>query len=1487
MKLQNFVSIGLMLVLPLLAFGNPTSRFPANRVEFLKELKAYLMSTKKKEAIEAYNFFEQQLSSGLYTDPEVNRIINMSNEMLDHKLAATPYFTVFLKSVTALKEKKSNHYLFDSWQHTLNVILEADGKNANATFKELLDFSILYFENAMLCQPGASINWHADGKATSFTVIEDVPCLRFEKVDLVCSKRGTEMRIGGTTGAYFPSEGRWKGEGGMVTWARVGQSDVLCEFDLYDIPLGKGVYKVQKAWLTYEDYFGNEKIEGSFEDKLSGQQQKENGKYPIFESKSKQLNIPFENSTLTYKGGIQLKGSTLYGIGDGDTGALISGKGSNNNFTFEARANRFVMDKNTRVAGEEVAAAIFFGRDSVYHPAVQFKFLFDKNRLTLQRGDRGSNRNPFFNSLTQTNIDSERLDWDLNTDEVIVNEKKASIGNTNKKVTFESAQYYSDRDYRMLQSVASIHPLSILKSIADKEKTTTISAEQYAQTINSRFDVSTINSLIYDLVGKGYILYDKNTKEIQVLDKVFHYCDASQQRIDYDIIKLVSESDKTNAKLLLDKSIIQVDAVDVIEFSNLQRVAAQPKNGKVEIGTNRTMAFDGKLFAGLATFQGKDFNFDYEPFTLKLDTVAYYDLFAWSGTKDANGAPEAFSIGSRIENTAGILLIDAPFNKSGREDISTFPAFKTTAPAYVYYDFQDIQEGCYNRDSFHFKLHPFTLNNLDKFVIEDFHFKGQMISAGIFPAFEETLILNEEDYSLGFKHEVPAAGYPAYDKGHFTGKMNLSNEGLKAVGTIKYKWATMQSEDLVFKPNQMTATANSFSLTEDLQNDIPTIEGTGIHIDWRPQKDSMYIKAQDKPFQLFGSEDNTLMDMLILTPGGVKGRGVFNWKMGGLESNLFHLGAKTIKADTANLAVKVKGLGDLALHTNNVSSEMDFTDNIAFVQANSDTVTTDFPNNKYRTSMNAFSWDFGAEQITFLTGSDKLGSFLALSKEADSLNFEGASADLDLLTNELRVGGVPYILVADAKVFPDSGAVKILSGGEMPTLKNARIVADTKNKYHVFNKAEVNILARNKYQASGFYEYPVGTKMQEIKFTDINASDKRKVKKGKRGITLANTTVDDLLIDIPLSFKGEISLRADQANLDFDGFAQMNWAGVNSDWFKFKQTADKENLQFIYGEELLNMKGEQVFTGLFASKYDGKLYPSFMSALKTLTDHPVFNCNGLMDFSPQKEQYAFGDSVRIVSGTKQGQLMTIDKIGNVNIEGAFNLGPKQSLVNTQIVGRTTIEKETSEVEAFEFMAGLNIYLPEKLMSIIYRAFNENSFQLLSTTYKNDEFYKMALANWIPDAAARKTTLAELLSYDELRIPQDYNDFTFTFSKLPMVWNEQYKSFISSKGKLGLNSINKAIFNKDVEAYIEFRKFTDEEDGLGLYLVAPNGFYYYLSYRNNILSTCSDDDQYMSLLGEMSEKELTKKVKGGEPFEIQRISTSRANQFVERIKQGIK
>ena len=137
-------------------------------------------------------------------------------------------------------------------------------------------------------------------------------------------------------------------------------------------------------------------------------------------------------------------------------------------------------------------------------------------------------------------------------------------------------------------------------------------------------------------------------------------------------------------------------------------------------------------FAGFSTLEGKDFHFDYETFQVKMDSVRFFDLFVPTGEVDKAQNPVALSIASRIEHFDGVLLIDAPHNKSGKENIPMFPSLQTKSNSFVYYDRDSTQNRAYPRDSFYFELKPFSFNHLDMFNGDDLNFKGELILGGRF-----------------------------------------------------------------------------------------------------------------------------------------------------------------------------------------------------------------------------------------------------------------------------------------------------------------------------------------------------------------------------------------------------------------------------------------------------------------------------------------------------------------------------------------------------------------------------------------------------------------------------------------------------------------------------------------------------------------------------------------------------------------------------------
>ncbi|MBL7830551.1 MAG: hypothetical protein JNK41_05950, partial [Saprospiraceae bacterium] len=499
---------------------------------------------------------------------------------------------------------------------------------------------------------------------------------------------------------------------------------------------------------------------------------------------------------------------------------------------------------------------------------------------------------------------------------------------------------------------------------------------------------------------------------------------------------------------------------------------------KLMLKKNRTMDVGGKIFAGFSTFLGKKFRFDYDKFQIEMDTIKYFDMFIPTGEKDKNGIPIANPIASRIENTFGILNIDAPSNKSGVQNLPAFPSFQSKGPAFVFYDKLDIYDGVYKRDSFYFELDKFSFQGLDNIKGENINFKGKLYSTKIFPIFNETISL-QEDQSLGFLTKTPADGFPVYiKKGLYKGNILLSNSGLQGKGNLKYLKSNFDSDDILFRPKILTASAQQFLIEEGKEGDAlyPKVNGQNVNIEWRPYQDSMYIRTKEKAFTMFREGLHTLKGLLILTPQGLKANGQLNWEQGIANAKTFNFGLYNASSDTMDLKIRAVGSDDLAFDTRNIKGLLDFENQKGNFVANSEKISTTMPYNKYSTSMNEFEWDMKNETITFKADPNKPALFQSFAEDQDSLNFRGKTAFYDLKTNLLKIGGVDVIQSCDAYIYPETGDIEIKKGGEMSTLTNASILADTITKFHTITKATVNVKGKKLYDAKGYYQYNIKDK---------------------------------------------------------------------------------------------------------------------------------------------------------------------------------------------------------------------------------------------------------------------------------------------------------------------------------------------------------------------------------------------------------------------------
>ena len=358
------------------------------------------------------------------------------------------------------------------------------------------------------------------------------------------------------------------------------------------------------------------------------------------------------------------------------------------------------------------------------------------------------------------------------------------------------------------------HPLIALRNFAQKVGDIRFHAEDFAKYVNKATYM--VKHRLYPLANDGFIFYDTDSDTITLNDKLYDFISARIEKIDYDVIKLQSSTQAPTHNGILDLSSMDltINGVPRIHLSDSQDVAIFPKKGQIVMRKNRHFDFAGVVDAGLFTFFGENYNFNYDEFKIKLDSIDSLRMKFQTDEKNMYGQAVLARVENTINDLSGEILIDKPDNKSGKEYYPTYPKFESKQKSYIYYD--HLFNGPYERENFYFELHPFQMDSLDNFNPENLKFKGNFYSASIFPPFEETLKLRP-DKSMGFVRHTPQEGYPLYEgKGKYFNQIDMSNKGLKGEGTLTYLTSRMETDDVLFFPDSTTIHAGKFNIKECL-----------------------------------------------------------------------------------------------------------------------------------------------------------------------------------------------------------------------------------------------------------------------------------------------------------------------------------------------------------------------------------------------------------------------------------------------------------------------------------------------------------------------------------------------------------------------------------------------------------------------------------------------------------------------------------------------
>jgi len=1411
-------------------------------------------------------------------------IIDMSNLLLDRKGRPRPHFISYQRILNEFffEDKKSHGY--EEWLEGFLILLQNE-QSLLRTINQWLSLSLSLLEDNIFYE-SAVVKWKVSTPSFQFHT-EKTMSVRFNDVTIACYLDKDSIQILNASGYIDPFTLEWIGTQGKVSWERAGlpEAEMYALLSKYKINLKTPGYSADTVSLYYPAIF-EEIALGRLEDKVTMIKDRASVKYPQFVSYKNSYEIDDYIPGIDYRGGLSLEGSNL--IGSGVEGQPAELKIYSND-TLRVRAELQRVSMNARfIRSPHATVSIFFGEDSIYHPDLALSFDVPKDQLRLFKSEDFKSQGPYSNTYHNIDMNFDELFW--NRSESTMN-FQALQGSSVGRASFESHTFFDYEFYMGLQGMDYEHPLAQLYTYSNMLGGRTFAILNYASYVG--YSLYQVRHLLMSLSKLGFVYYDDATDLVTLRQKLFDYITASMKQRDYDVIRFNSRTEgASNASLDLQTRDLTISGIPVIFLSDSQNVRLFPKDNSITMKKDRSFNFDGTVDAGLFRFFGYDFNFDYENFKIGLKNIDSLRLSVQTDELDQYGAPILIGIDNVIENMTGELLIDDPQNKSGLEKYPQYPTFTSRENSYIYFDKQNIQGGVYHRDNFYFELDSFTIDSLDNFRPEAISPEGTFISAGILPPLQMQMTLRD-DNSLGFYMETSEEGFPLYGGvGTFHNGIEMSSKGLVGYGSFDYLSSTNWSDAFLMHPDSLLAVSQRFLLREKVEDvSFPYVENEDVYMTFRPAEDVMELEDLGTNFMIF-NDSSFMGGSLALRPGGLSGNGVMALPDARLESDSFRYQYLSIASDSAGVQLKEKSMQEFSFHTNDVNIQISLEERRGQFRANGDATRIDLPYNLYETHLDDMVWYMDRDEVAMTQGKRLEGNTVDIGIDSlktngpiyrsnhpaqDSLSFVSPFAIYDYKTRQLHAREVPFIEVADAYVFPSDGNVEITAQATMSVLDSAKLLANQENRQHMIFDASISINGALDYTGSGSYIYKDAFgNAYKIRFSRIWVDTT--IQSQSKGEVLE----DDVFMLSPFfDFKGEVSLAASSPTLLFDGGTRLvHDCDIGKEWLRFTSDIDPANIRIPIPEAMQNVALNKIFAGSLITRDSTHIYSAFLSGRTDYFDKNITAATGILIYDPDQGRYIISDPEKITTPSLPGSYLSLEPAScQVYGEGPIDLTLEFGQVKIVSTGNALHKVAEDEFTA-NLVMGLDFHFSPEALQVMGREID--SLPDLEPVDLGSPRYQLAMRDLlgIELAGSLERKLGLTGSYGE--IPETWYHTIF-FNELPLVWNQETRSFRCNT-KIGIGNIGNVQVNKKVEAYIEMVE-KGSGDIFDMYLRVDDRTWYYIGYSPGGLQVLSSNREFNDIVFNLKAGDRRIKGKVGQDQYVYSLAARRRlDLFIERFME---
>ena len=1338
------------------------------------------------------------------------------------------------------------------------------------------------------------------------------PIIRFKRLSLVVITKHDSVTLSQTKGEFSMRTRMFVGDGGRIDWTNAGLSTDTVQASIqstYFFKTSKPEFKIEWAKINYTGRTPG-MVEGTIEFKSTAHKTKLSAAWPkftSFESNIRSTGLP--NEKLSFMGGFSLTGSRVGSQSlNGGLSTLTLRSDSTNSERFVIQARNFDFSDSTIIA-RDARAVIYHGGDSITHQSVDFRYNVAKEVVGLTKSKGRLMDSPYASSFFGMDFTSDDVRWDLKTDKLDLY-TSGSVSQT--PMVIESIDRYNSDDFELMKGVGfSFHPLMLVNSFCRDNRTDMFYVDDMAN--KRKKDVSEIRRAMDFLSRKGYVFYNPTNGQVTVRPKLYVMAKAYKDEADYDNLLINSVIEKVpNSTVDLRTGEMTVRGVEELTVSDSLNFSVFPDSAIITLGRNRGIKFNGKITAGNFEIRGKEFQFSYDSFLIQLnriDSIRFFVLEknakgqmvrkpvnnALVGADSTAAAVGGLDVNQVIQKKSGTLYLNVPDNKSGRMPIPNFPNLDASGGGVTYFDKKEVLNGIYKRKIF-FVVPPFKLDSLSDADPASINFDGTFGSNGIFPSFKEKLH-TMPDNSLGFTHETEKAGYLLYKKpeAKFTGSINLDNKGLRGNGQLDFFSTSLKSNDFIFYPDSVSTIGTVGEIKEQQVGAVwfPQMTLPQYRLTWEPKADQFDLKNIKDPFQFY-KNTTQLYGRLSIGQEGVSGGGRISTRGSDILSNDLKFEAKSFSANHARFQVKTGNAVKPALAGRDVRVKFFLDQNMAEINPEVEgTAALTFPYAQFKTSIPTARWDLNTQKIIMTKGDDvplENSYFYTTRKDLDSLVFNATQAEYDINTQQLKVSGIPYIVVADAKITPQGSEILILENSKIGRLTNTTIVLDTLNSYHRLTEGVVDIISRKKFEGYATYQYvnaindTFAIKMTDFHLEDIvvDVTKKRKTNVVATQQTVAKGAVtpeEKMQLAPRIFYKGDMVMYATKPALQLKGFIKLDFKRIPNynTWLVADRSGEEKDF-FLDFDKLITEEGKKADAGLHYTQ-DNKLYINFITAKRNEDDEDFFVPGGSLFYDTAGNEFKIEDRAKAAGEKLSGKVLAYnEEKQEVRFEGpiSFFKALPGFDIGVSVIGSGNIE--TSEIK-MNALVMADMKAPDQ----VYQLIGQDLANIIANeTVEEGQgdhtelLYKVA--NVVGEKVAKEYESRSLQNYFPLaQVPGMVKPMVF--SNVDLKFSQKHSAFYST-GNLGLSNLGRIDINAAFEGFMEARRAEDGSPIFHIFMKASPEAWYYFGYDDHRLMIHSSNQAINDV---MSKKTNAAKAKVGELVYIPG-SNDEALAFINRFRK---